>query len=245
MTRRTRRRVYVVALAALVGAGSPVWGPPLLRSLPTFRVERVEVVGTRYLAPGVVARRADLPPDASVWDEPDRWRRRVESHPLVERARIRRSGLRTLEISVEEVEPVALAATPTLRPVSAGGLVLPLDPAEHGLDLPVLYAEIRAGVGERLEEDSARTLLRVLTRLRREEPGFAGRISTLRRLRGGGVEVRMVEGTHVRTVLLPADEPVRALRRVELALGEHDGEVATADARYRRQAVLEVNGGDR
>lgn len=242
MTRRTRRRAYVVALAALIGAGSPAWGPPLLRTLPAFRVESVEVTGTRYLAPDEVLELADVPPEASVWDDPGRWRRRVEAHPLVARARVRRSGFHALEISVEEVEPVALAATPGLRPVSAGGVVLPLDASAHDLDLPVLHAEVRAGVGERLRNSSARTLVRVLARLRREKPGFVGEISSLRRLRGGGIEARMVEGTHARVVLLPPRNPVRALRRAELALGEQEGSVATADARFRDQVLLRPGG---
>lgn len=254
MSRRTRRRVYVVALAAVIGAGSPIWAPPLLQTLPTFRVERVEVVGTRFLAPEEVASRADVPPDASVWDEPDRWSRRVEAHPLVERALVRRSGFNTLEISVEEVEPVALAAASgTLRPISGSGDLLPLDPAEHGLDLPILLlaaSPADAGGGEeedvdRLRGAGASTLVRVLSLLREEEPGFVGKISSLRILEGGGIEVSMVESTHARTVLLPPEEPARALRRVELALGEQEGAVARADARFRDQVVLERAGGDR
>lgn len=244
MTRRTRRRVHVVALAALIGAGSPIWAPPLLQTLPAFRVERVEVVGTRFVAPDDVAARADVPPTASVWDEPDRWRRRVEGMPLVERARVRRSGFHTLEITVEEVEPVALATTDgALRPISGDGTVLPLDAAEHGLDLPILLVADTAADGERLRGEEARTLVSVLNRLREENPGFVGRISSLRSLAGGGVQARMLESTHTRTVLLPPDRPARALRRVELALGEQGGEVATADARFRNQVVLERAGG--
>lgn len=271
MTRRTRRRVYVVVLAALIGAGSPLWAPPLLQALPAFRVERVEVVGTRYLAPDEVAARADVPSDASVWDEPERWRRRVEAHPLVERARVRRSGFHTLEISVEEVEPVALAATSgTLRPVSGDGVLLPLDPARHGLDLPILLPGGSAGEApgqegaaagpdgeggssrganesidvDRLQGAGGRTLVRLLSRLREEEPDFVANISSLRVLAGGGIEVSMVEATHVGTVLLPSEDPARALRRVELALGEQEGAVARADARFRSQVVLERAGGD-
>lgn len=253
MTRRTRRRVYVVVLAAMIGAGSPVWAPPLLQTLPAFRVERVEVVGTGFLAPEEVAARADVPADASVWDEPDRWRRRVEAHPLVERARVRRSGFHTLEISVEEVQPVALAAAGgTLRPVSGDGVLLPLDPARHGLDLPILLLDGGPGASggggdgaaERLEGAEGRTLVRVLSRLLEEEPGFVARVSSLRVLEGGGIEVSMVESTHARTVLLPPRGSARALRRVELALGEQAGAVARADARFRNQVVLERAGGD-
>lgn len=246
MTRRTRRRVYVVALAALIGAGSPVWAPPLLRVMPAFRVEQVEVVGTRYLDPGEVAARADVPADASVWDVPDRWRRRVESHPLVDRARVRRSGFHTLEITVEEVEPLALVATGgPLRPVSESGRLLPLDPADHGLDLPVLLAKVDAGTGERLESRDARTLVRVLTRLREEDPDFVGKISSIGVLQDGGIKARMVSDTHARTVVLPPDHPARALRRVELALGEEGGPVAAADARFRGQVVIDRAGGVR
>lgn len=246
MSRRTRRRVYVVVLAALIGAGSPIWAPPLLQTLPVFRVEKVEVVGSRFLAPDEVAARADVPPGASVWDEPERWRRRVEGHPLVERARVRRAGFHTLEIAVEEVEPMALAATTgTLRPVSEEGALLPLDPARHGLDLPVLLLDSASADGERLRGGDAGTLVGALSRLREEEPGFVGKISSLRILADGGIEVRMVESTHARTVLLPPADPARALRRVELALGEQEGAVETADARFRDQVVLERAGGDR
>lgn len=256
MTRRTRRRVYVIALAALIGAGSPVWAPPLLRVMPAFRVEQVEVVGTRFLAPGQVAERADVPADASVWDEPDRWRSRVESHPLVERARVRRSGFHTLEITVEEVEPLALVASTgdggPLRPVSASGRLLPLDPAEHGLDLPILLVDGKGGEraaatspGGRLEGPDARTMVRVLAELQRENPGFVGKISSLHTLAGGGVRARMVESTHARSVILPPEDPVRALRRVELALGEEGGPVRAADARFRGQVVVDRAGGDR
>lgn len=245
MSRRTRRRVYVVVLAALIGAGSPIWAPPLLQTLPAFRVEKVEVVGTRFLAPDEVAARADVPPGASVWDEPERWRLRVEEHPLVERARVRRSGFHALEISVEEVEPVALAAgTGTLRPVSADGVLLPLDPARHGLDLPILLLDGASADGDRLRGGHAGTLVRALSRLQEEDPGFVGEISSLRILADGGIEVRMVESTHAGTVLLPPGEPARALRRVELALGEQEGAVETADARFRNQVVLERAGGD-
>lgn len=253
MTRRTRRRVYVVALAALIGAGAPVWAPPLLRTLPAFRVERVRVTGeTRFVAPEEVAAAADVPPDASVWDEVDRWRRRVEAHPLVARARVRRAGLHALDVSVEEVEPVALAPTPTLRPVSRGGVLLPLDAAEHGLDLPILLLDDgtgdppggSAGSAPRVDGEEARTLLDVLARLRDRTPGFVREISSLRVLAGGGIEVRMVGRRPARTVVLPPRGIARALRRVELALAEEEAPVEAADARFRGQVVLDRAGGE-
>lgn len=242
MSRRTRRRLYVVGLAALLGAGSPAWGPPLLRSLPAFQVERVEVTGCRYVAPDEVVRRADLPPDASVWDDPTEWARRVREHPMVRGVTVQRSGWNALEFAVEEVEPAALVPTSTLRPVDASGRLLPLDPAEHALDLPVISAPVRVEGGAARGEAVER-LLGVLRRLRGYDPGFVARVSELRVMEDGSVEVRLVEGSPVRQVLLPAGRPVEALRRVELALGEHRGRVRTADARFRGQVVLDRAGG--
>lgn len=231
----------MAAMAAVIGAGSPLWGPPLLRSLPAFQVERVEVVGTRYVAPDEVVERADVPPEASVWDDPGVWIRRVEAHPLVERVRVRRTGWHGLEFTVEEVEPVAFVATPALRPVGGTGRLLPLDPARHGMDLPIVAAgaEIEGG---RVQGESA-LLLEVLTRLEDYDPGFVANVSHLRPLQGGGVLVRMTDGTHADRILLPAADPLSALRRIELALGEQGRRVAEADARFRGQVVV-APGGD-
>lgn len=232
----------MAGMAAVIGAGSPLWGPPLLRSLPAFQVERMEVVGTRYVAPDEVVERADVPAEASVWDDPGAWIRRVEAHPLVERVRVRRTGWHGLEFTVEEIEPVAFVATPSLRPVDGTGRLLPLDPARHDMDLPIVAAGAEVE-GERVQGESALLLLEVLTRLEAYDPGFVANVSHLRPLDGGGVLVRMSDRTHADRILLPAADPVSALRRIELVLGEQGRRVATADARFRGQVVV-APGGD-
>lgn len=242
MTRRTRRRAYVVAVAALVGVTAPLWAPPALSRVPLFGVEEVGVVGARWVPPDEVVRRAGVEPGASVWDDPARWERRVETHPLVREARVSRTGLHTLEIQVRETEPVALAATPELVAVDATGRVLPLDPSTSGLDLPILPgARLEEG---RLAEDGGRRLLRVLVALREAEPGFVRRVSHLVRGEHGGVELAMADGEAAARLLLPEEDPVRALRRVEMALGHHGGAgpVEVADARFDGQVVLEGPG---
>ena len=47
MTRQNRRRLIVVAVAAAVGATSPLWGPRILRTVPAFYAADIE--GTRAL----------------------------------------------------------------------------------------------------------------------------------------------------------------------------------------------------
>lgn len=238
MNRRTRRRICVVAAAAVMGAGAPVWAPPLLRTLPAFTVQDVRVTGVRYLDRGEVLGRAGIPPEASVWDDPAPWEERVEGHVLVESARIHRSGLQGLEIRVVEVRPLAFVAAPELTPVDRKGRVLPLDPSDHALDLPIAIGEATVEEG-RVQSPDVRSALDVLWRLRRHEPSFVSRISEVRSAGPDAVEVRMMEGAPASRLLLPTDDPVRALGRVELALGDASGErVRTADARFRRQVVL-------
>lgn len=238
MTPRTRRRVYVMGVAALLGAAAPVWAPPVLAGLPFFAVEEVGVVGSRYVPPDEVVRRADVEPEASVWDDPDAWEARVRGHPLVREATVSRAGFDRLEIQVREVEPVALVPGSGLVPVDAEGRALPLDPTDVDLDLPVLPGG-RVEEGE-IAEDAGRGLLRVLVALRRAEPDFVRNVSSVVRGEHGTVRVRLTEGQACEVVLLPPDRPVEAFRRVESALGRHEGpaSVEAADARFEGQVVL-------
>lgn len=238
MNRRTRRQLCVVVAAAVLGAGAPVWAPPLLRTLPAFTVEEVRVTGLRYLDRAQVLSRAAIPPEASVWDDPARWEERVRGHVLVQDARIHRSGLRGLEIRVVEVRPLAFVIAPELTPVDRRGRVLPLDPSAHGLDLPIVNGETTLEEG-RVQNPGVRRALDVLWRLRERDPSFVSRISEVRAAAEDAVEIRMMKGAPASRLLLPVDDPVRALGRVELALGDASEErVRTVDARFRRQVVL-------
>lgn len=245
MSRRTRRRILAVAIPAVVGLSSPAWAPPLMARMEAFRVQEVRVTGVRYCPPRELVRRADVGSEASVWDDPSRWEERVREHPLVREARVVRTGRHRLEIRVTEVQPVALVASPELVPVDRGGRVLPLDPAESELDLPILGgpAKVRGG---RIADPSTRELLDLLVRLREAEPGFVRQASEFRALEHGGVEVWMsADAAGADRVLLPASAPVRALARVQTALGEHgSGSPEAADARFDGQVVLRSAEGD-
>lgn len=238
MTRRTRRRLTVLVLAAVAGAGSPLWGPPLLRSLPAFQVDEVRVSGVRYLDAGEVRRMAAIPAGASVWDEAEEWEDRVRRHRLVEEVRVARRGWSTLEIQVTEVRPVALVIVGGgLRPVDRNGTVLPLDPTRHQLDLPVLRGgpEVRGG-----RVRSARQLreLEAMAQLGREDSAFLARVSEVHPLPGGGMKMWMMDEAPVKRVLLPVGRAVRSLERVEVALGLAHRPVRAADARFHDQVVL-------
>lgn len=134
------RHVRVAALLAIltgvvVGA---FHAPQLLEDRAFLRVQGVQVEGTHRLDPYDVVEIMGLPGDLSILTDPAPYQERLGSHRLVRDATVRRTTSRTLVAEVEEREPVAYLPTPTLLPVDAGATLLPLDPAEAGLDLPIL-----------------------------------------------------------------------------------------------------------
>lgn len=240
MTRRTRRRLTVLALAAVAGAGSPLWAPPLLRTLPAFQVEQVEVTGAHFVVPEEVRARADIPRDASVWDDSDAWEARVRGHRLVEDVQVARRGWRTLEIRVSEVEPVALVTTRgVLRPVDRRGVLLPLDPTRHRLDLPLVRGEPEIR-DDRVRSAAVLRELEVVWELVRRDSAFLARVSEVEPVRGEAVRMWMMDEAPVERVLLPVVRPAEALGRVEAALGVAGPRAEAADARFEDQVVLRV-----
>lgn len=135
---RGRTRLLLAAGATAVAAVVATELPALLRDVELFRVRDVGLEGGRFLDEDEATEVAAIPAGASVWDDPAPWEARLRGHPLVRDVRIRRELPGTLVMEVDERVPVAFAPTPVLRPVDARGEPLPLDPAAHALDLPVL-----------------------------------------------------------------------------------------------------------
>ncbi len=134
---RSRRGGAALAVAA-VAAAVWWWAPGILREFDAFRVTDVRVEGTRFMERSEAIRAAGIGTDASVWDDTGAWERKLARNVLVESARVRRQLPGTLVIEVRERKPIAFLAMPTLEPVDRWGHVLPIDPARHRLDLPVL-----------------------------------------------------------------------------------------------------------
>lgn len=133
-----RRGVWFAGATALV-LGGVVLGPVALRQLAFFGVRRVELVGTRYLAPEQLVARLGLAPDQNLFDDTGEIARRVERVGGVVSARVERRLPGTLRITVVERVPVAFAPGPNgLVPLDAAGQALPYDPAATGLALPVV-----------------------------------------------------------------------------------------------------------
>ncbi|HLL83075.1 MAG TPA: hypothetical protein VK420_10505, partial [Longimicrobium sp.] len=78
MKRRTRR--IALAAAGIAAASSPFWSPPLLRVTPGFDTRRVEVSGTRLLAPHEVLAASGVKIGGSVWTDPAGWEAALRRH---------------------------------------------------------------------------------------------------------------------------------------------------------------------
>ena len=242
MTRRGRRQLIVVLIAVTFGFFVPVWVPRLLATLPAFRIVEVRVAGTNYTEPDEVRRLAAVAPDASVWDDPRPWEARLREHSLIRDATARRSGFSVLEITIVEERPVALVATPELRPVSGDGRLLALEPSVERLDLPILGGPVETE-GDFVADPRMRELVAILERMDRTRRDFLSLVSEVEPAEQGGYRFLLLPGAGADVVLLPREDPLGALDRVSIALGQvEDQRVARADARFSGQVVLTRGG---
>jgi cell division septal protein FtsQ len=231
----------VAVLLGVALAGVAVGTPRALRAVAAsevFRVSAVELEGERFLSLAEAAAAADIPREASVWDDPARWEAGLAAHPLVRTARVRRRLPGTLILVVEEREPVGLVATPTLEPVDAEGKILPLDPSAHALDLPLL----NPGADVDGEAGASRAALAAETdHLQRVDPEFSARISELTRDDRGDWIARW--GEPAVSFRFRSSVTARRLREGVLVLAdataEGDGSPpAAVDLRFAEQVVV-------
>lgn len=152
--------------------------PDILARFERLYVSAVDVRGTRYIDADEVRR---LVP--AYQDERGGGRaleRRLRTHILVEEATVRSLPGDTLEIVIRERRPVALVATPALEPVDGRGEYLPIDPALHRLDLPLLRpTQGVPGILMRSEHQQIQTMAGELERLGAVNPDFAHSVSEL------------------------------------------------------------------
>ena len=180
MRRLTPRGLALCALLA-VGLAAPWWGPHVLRRFSVFSVRRVEVSGARLLAPHQVLAASGIRAGESLWGDAEAWEAALRQHPAVAEARVSRVLPGTLKIRVEEKQPVALVELGTLWPATAGGEVLPVDPARAKVDLPLVR-----GRPEQLDTATL-ALLAEAGRLQQLDPELMARVSEVRAGAGGGI----------------------------------------------------------
>jgi cell division septal protein FtsQ len=215
--------VVLVAFGALMLA--TLIGPRLLRGLGFFRVRRVEIAGLQYLAPAKIMTAIGLAPTASVFDDPAPLARRALGVPGIKSAMIRRRMPGTLQISLEEAVPVALAPGNggRLSLLDARGAVLPFDPLISAPDLPLAVGgdPIVAGV---------------LAKVRDYAPDLFARVSEGWRV--GPDVVLDVEGRRFWFSAQVSAEDIRAVMAVEQTLARQGRPFEELDGRYAGQVIV-------
>lgn len=238
------RRDLRILLGTIVCAGAVVaydYGSEAVADMRTFRVREVEVRGVRLLAEDEVRRMLAVQESSSVWTDPQVWVERVERHPMVKDAEVSRRLPGGLVVSVTERRPVALAPTPVLEPVDAEGYRLPVDPARHRLDLPVLATDREPARGARLFPAEVRALAGELGRMMSADTAFLQMVSELGWEDDGTLRVSWTEPPV--DFLLPAGTPHGRLQEGLSALADAVGRSPTdppeeIDLRFADQVVV-------
>ena len=231
----------IVALAVAM-AGIMSRAPKALAKVDAFRVTGIRVEGARFLTHEDALRTLSLPADASVWDDTRNWEMRLQHHPLVARATVHRRFPGTLVLQVVEREPVALYPGPVLEPVDRSGRVLPIDPAVHRLDLPIIAL---TGPGESgpLTPGQRRLLAEEIHRLTQGDPEFLARVSDITMDSRGDLHARVWDPSvmlHFRAGV--SYRRIQAgLRAMEDASTRFEGKPVTdLDLRYDDQVVVRL-----
>lgn len=238
------RRLLLLALLA-GAASSPYWGPRAGRRIDWFGAERVEVTGARLLAPHEVLRASGVAVGLNVWSDPAPFVAALRRNPAVADAEITRVLPRTLRIRVTEKAPAALVQAGTLRPATADGEVLAVDPSRAPVDLPLFTGRVRFDRRGRVADGEARAALAEAGRLGALEPALMARVSEVRP--AGRGELRLVLSAPAADVLVRDGISPEAVVRLRAALDDVARRAAAdtvpharpvVDARFDDQVVV-------
>jgi hypothetical protein len=231
----------IVALAVAL-AGVMSRAPRALARVEAFRVTAIRVEGARYLSHEEALKTLSLPAEASVWDDTRGWEMRLEHHPLVAAVTVHRRFPGTLVLQVVEREPVALYPGPALEPVDRSGRVLPIDPAVHRLDLPIMALAGSDGAAA-LTPGQRRLLAEEIHRITQGDPEFLAWVSDITMDFKGDLRARAWDPPvliHFRAGV-PYRQIQAGLRVLEDASGRFEGRrVTDLDLRYEDQVVVRL-----
>ena len=241
---RRKLRLAGLGAVALLAATSPLWGPRTLREVDWFRVRRVEISGTRLLAPHQVLAAARLPAGENVWGDLGRLERAIGAHPAIAAVTVSRDLPGTLRIRVQEKRPLGYVEVGALAPITARGELLPIDPTRARMDLPLIR-----GAWEKTPAALRRGLLAEMERISGADPALLANVSEIH-AQDGKLEV-LVLSHALAEILLPVGANLERLAQLRAVLSDLErrlppdslGRLAPAarvDLRFEQQIVVRL-----
>lgn len=211
------RTLLVLGCAAVLVIAA-AFAPIVLRSIPAFRVQRVEVTGVRHLRASDAVAAAGIRSNSNLFDDATPWIEALRAYPLVADVRIQRRMPGTIVLHIDEAVPVAFARTPELRAIGANGRVLPIDPADEDMDLPVLSVRTRVSAQGRAVDPATVGIVAFLNTVERVEPGLLGWISEIG-MSGDAIRLVLRNAADAEVLIIARPTPER-LRELHLTLAE-------------------------
>jgi cell division septal protein FtsQ len=171
--KRRARRTTAASLIALVVVAltSPLWGGALVRLLAQqitaysrhFRVQQIVVRGLHAVPESDILRLADINVGTALYNVPAaKSKKRIETHPWVRFAYVRRRMPDTIEIRVTEREPVAALRSSELLMITTDSMVVAPISSGWVWNLPLLTPprSLNLKAGTALKDSATLALLR-------------------------------------------------------------------------------------
>jgi cell division septal protein FtsQ len=241
---RPRVRLLLLGCAACAVTSLAAGAPAMLRRVDSFRVQRVEIRGTRYLAPYDALMQTGITRTSNVFDDFALWQQRLLRHPLVLEAKIERALPHTIKVEITEAEPIAFVRAPDLRAIDARARALPIDPAAIDFDLPVLAFRSNEDAEGYFRDAETQQAVAMLNMLRAKDARLYNWISEVAPVANEGMLLRLRQPNGAE-VLVSANPRAVRLHELEIALADLSArgelnQLKSIDARFRDQIVVSL-----
>lgn len=223
-------------LGALVAVAVPLGGAVWVARSPEFRLSEVTVAGTRRVETGWVEGALEpLRGRQILWLSLDEIERRLEDHPWIAGAEVRKELPDRLVVEIVERRPAALLrrGDGLLFVDRRGEVIAPFDPALGLADLVLLSAP-----AARPRELAA--ALDAIDTIGRLEPRLAAELSEVELLGQG--DYRLLSASLPYPILVNGQRlrsGLARLRRYAADIAERYGTIGAVDLRFSRQIVIQ------